>query len=111
MAKDSDKGISLRSRLHTTSRRGSALHGSGEVTVEAPHHEDGKEIPMPRLYQWFGITPHEWTKETLEIAQGLLSPCVGRRGLSLGALQNLDVPRAYGWLGWAGDSTTRKRCR
>src|SRR3989442_3931788 len=38
----------------------------------------GKEIPMPRLYQWFGvtpriygetITPHEWTPETLEVQE------------------------------------------
>ena len=40
----------------------------------------GKEIPMPRLYQWFGvtpciygetITPHEWTPETLEVQERL----------------------------------------
>jgi hypothetical protein len=38
----------------------------------------GKEVPMPRLYQWFGvtrcmygetITPHERTPETLEIQE------------------------------------------
>jgi alkylated DNA repair dioxygenase AlkB len=38
----------------------------------------GREIPMPRLYQWFGVTPrldgetmepHEWTPEALEIQE------------------------------------------
>src|ERR1035441_5801100 len=55
--------------------------------IELPWHQHtmkmyGREIPMPRLYQWFGlapslygetITPIDWTQETLEIRARVLA--------------------------------------
>jgi alkylated DNA repair dioxygenase AlkB len=69
----------------------------------------GKEIPMPRLYQWFGvtpciygetITPHEWTPETLEI-QERVHKATGVLFDSLNV--NYYRPGGTDYIGWHSD--------
>jgi alkylated DNA repair dioxygenase AlkB len=69
----------------------------------------GKKIPVPRLYQWFGvtpciygetITPHEWTPETLEI-QERVHKATGIRFDSLNV--NYYRPGGTDHIGWHSD--------